>query len=56
MPCMSTPTVTEASITLESVTDDPFVADLDRPAIDADGRLAALLARAASPPRRRIYD
>ena len=51
---MSTPTVIEARTELEPVTADPFVADLSRP--DVDGRAAALLALAASAPRRRIYD
>lgn len=49
---MSTPTVIENPLRLESVTADPFVADLERPMSDADLRLVTL----AAAPRRRIFD
>jgi hypothetical protein len=56
MRCMSTPTVIEAPFAFESVTSDPFVADLDQRSPEAEARLAALLSRAAAAPHRRIYD
>ena len=57
MPGMSTPIVIEAGIALEPVTADPFVADLvDYRSPEAAARVADLLARAATGPRRRIYD
>jgi hypothetical protein len=52
MPGMSTPTVIESPLRLESVTADPFVADLERPVSEADLHLIAV----ATTPRRRIYD
>ena len=54
---MSTPTVIEARIELEPVTTDPFVADLvDHRSAEAEARAADFLTRAATGPRRRIYD
>jgi len=52
---MSTPTVIETRIELEPVTFDPFVADLDRPALDTPVRLADLR-QSAAVAGRRIYD
>jgi hypothetical protein len=53
---MSTPTVIEAPITLEPVTSDPFVADLDDRSPDGESRLTALRERYAAAPRRLIFD
>jgi hypothetical protein len=52
MPGMLTATVIESPLRLEPVTEDPFVADLDRPTNAG----ASLLAAAAAAPRRRIFD
>ena len=52
MPCMSTPTVIENPLRLESVSADPFVADLERPVSESELRLVV----AAAAPRRRVYD
>ena len=49
---MSTPTVTENPLRLESVSTDPFVADLERPVTESELRLVVL----AAAPRRRIFD
>jgi len=49
---MSTPTVTEITRELEPVTADPFVADLDVPSGEARTRLADLVARLRTRPRR----
>jgi hypothetical protein len=49
---MSTPTVIENPLRLESVTTDPFIADLEPPVSEADLRLVAL----AATPRRRVHD
>jgi hypothetical protein len=49
---MSTPTVIENPLRLESVTADPFVADLERPMSESELRLVAV----AAAPRRRIFD
>ena len=56
MPGMSTPTVTESPLRLESIADDPFVADLDPRSAETDLRVAAYLDRVGRAPRRRIFD
>lgn len=48
---MSTPKVVEAPLRLEPVTQDSFVADLNRPPSESVIRLLA-----SSAPRRRIFD
>jgi hypothetical protein len=48
---MSTPNVVESPLSLEPVTADSFVADLDRPPSESVIRLLA-----SATPRRRIFD
>ena len=52
MPGMSTATVIEVPLRLEPVTDDPFIADLERSTRDINGLLAVFSERPAAPRRR----
>ena len=52
MPGMSTATVIEVPLRLETVTDDPFIADLERSTRDTNGMVAAFFERPAAPRRR----
>jgi hypothetical protein len=56
MSSMFAPMVTETPPTLEPVTVDTFIADLDHRSGDTNVRPAALRKRAATAPRARIYD
>ena len=54
---MPTVTVTENSASLEPVTADPFIADLDAASTDTQVvRVTMFAARLAASPHRRIFD